>query len=199
MATATEPVDTGVETDEERIARELEEQAERMGSDPDPEPGEGAGEPESDEVDDAIAAEFDDDEPAEPDEVAVTGNVDLDYFKAGGKAPQTATLTLAGLSGMKIMDRKGYKKGSFVGFRGVARIEAVTQKDKMDRTANQAVDCVQAHVAYATDVQILPASTATLPEGTPEEILGIISEIAGRDDADELQQLRDIRAVLTEL
>jgi hypothetical protein len=99
-----------------------------------------------------------------PEEIRVSGTTQLSFFKTGGKQPQSGKLTIQGVSGIPIMGGTGFKKGEFIHFEGVARVEEVGQKDKMDRKANQAVDCVQKHMAYATDVRLSPATSAHLPD-----------------------------------
>lgn len=92
-----------------------------------------------------------------PENIEVAGSAQLGLFNAGGKAPTCAKLTLAGLSGIDMLHGQAFEKGSFLRFEGVARVEDVAQRDKVDRKQNIAVDCVQKHWAYTTDVRVLGA------------------------------------------
>lgn len=90
---------------------------------------------------------------AAPEEIILSGTSQLGLFDAGGKQPTAATLSISGLSGMKLFNGQALKKGGHIRFEGVARVDDVGQKDKLKHGV--VVSCVQRHIAAVTDVRVL--------------------------------------------
>lgn len=90
-----------------------------------------------------------------PEDIVIQGSTQLGLFDAGGKRPTGAKLTIAGLSGIELVHGQAFLKGEYVRFEGVARVEEVAQRDKVNRKENLTVDCVQKHWAFASDLRVL--------------------------------------------
>lgn len=182
MATATAEPGTKGETDEERTARELEEQQERL----DAEDAQVAGDGEiKDGQTGATSVK------APPEDLQVAGLTQLSMFDVGGKKALSSKVTIQGLSGLPVMGGKGFEKGTFIRGEFVARVEEVGLRDKMDRAANQAVDCIATAKAYATDVRIFGATAAAL-----EDDAALAERVATAIQLLEADQVQDAINVL---
>jgi hypothetical protein len=92
--------------------------------------------------------------PVERDgELRVDGTTQLGLFDAGGKKPQSASLTLAG-GRIGLVDGRAFRKGETVTFSGVAVITAVALQDKRDKATGIPVSCEQKHTAVVTDLTV---------------------------------------------
>lgn len=85
------------------------------------------------------------------DEIVVKGTSQLSFFKAGGKAPSSATIRLVG-GAIAIEEGKAYKKGDVVRFSGTAVVREVGQVDTADPKTQIVVSASQKHVARILDV-----------------------------------------------
>jgi hypothetical protein len=88
-----------------------------------------------------------------PEELRVDGTTQLGLFKAGGKSPTGATLTLVG-GAIEIVDGRAFEKGDLITFSGTARVGFVGQRDKEDKKTGIVVSCTQQHQARIIDLQI---------------------------------------------
>lgn len=127
-ATVAAPEGAEEETADERLARQMEEQQERLGT---------AGQ-----------------EPAPPvEEIRVDGTTQLGMFDAGGKQPTTATIALTGGKVM-LLDGKAFRKGDVIEFSGTAVVREVSQSDKADPKTGIVVSASQDHRAQITDLVV---------------------------------------------
>lgn len=90
---------------------------------------------------------------AAPEEIRVDGTAQLGFFSAGGKAPQSSSLRLAG-GKILLVDGQAYRKGDVIQFSGTAVVREVGQRDKPDPSTGIVVSCEQKHVAHVTDLQV---------------------------------------------
>lgn len=97
-------------------------------------------------------------EPLFDAELRIDGTAQLSAFKAGGKTPTSASLTLTG-GKFDLVDGKAYRKGDTVHFEGTAVVRSVAQVDTADPKTGIVVSAEQQHKA-----RIL-ALTVTVPAG----------------------------------
>jgi hypothetical protein len=85
--------------------------------------------------------------PAMPvEDLRVDGTVQLGMFDAGGKKPQSSTVTLSG-GKFDLVDGKAFKKGDRIFFAGVAQVFDVGIRDKLDTKTMIPTTAEQRHVA----------------------------------------------------
>jgi hypothetical protein len=96
---------------------------------------------------------IDGDEVREIGEVRVDGTVQLGLIDFGGKAPQTATLTLTGAKA-DLTEGTGYRKGERVFFAGEAQVYAVTGRDTLDKTTMIPTTAEQHHAAKVFELHV---------------------------------------------
>jgi transposase-like protein len=111
--------------------------------------------------------------PAEPEigEVRVDGTVQLGLIDFGGKAPQSATLTLAGAKA-DLTEGTGYRKGERLFFAGEAQVYSVTGRDTLDKTTMIATTAEQHHAAKVFELHV----------GDEEQILvGLFRQLVAAD------------------
>jgi hypothetical protein len=80
------------------------------------------------------------------EDLRVDGTVQLGMFDAGGKKPQSSTVTLSG-GKFDLVDGKAFKKGDRIFFAGVAQVFDVGIRDKLDTKTMIATTAEQRHVA----------------------------------------------------
>jgi hypothetical protein len=96
---------------------------------------------------------IDGDEVREIGEVRVDGTVQLGLIDFGGKAPQTATLTLTGAKA-DLTEGTGYRKGERVFFAGEAQVYDVGGRDTLDKTTMIPTTAVQRHAAQVFELHV---------------------------------------------
>jgi hypothetical protein len=96
---------------------------------------------------------IDGDEVREIGEVRVDGTVQLGLIDFGGKAPQTATLSLTGAKA-GLTEGTGYRKGERVFFAGEAQVYAVTGRDTLDKTTMIPTTAEQHHAAKVFELHV---------------------------------------------
>lgn len=94
---------------------------------------------------------------APPEDLTVAGTTQLGLFDAGGKKPTHGKLSIGGMAGIDLEHGQAYPKGTYLRFEGIALVEEVAQRDKMDRKVGVAVDCFQKHLAHMSDLRVLGA------------------------------------------
>lgn len=90
---------------------------------------------------------------APADEIVVGGTAQLDLFNAGGKRPNSATLTIRGRT-LEINVGEGYRKGDRLEVTGTIVVDTIGQRDKRDKATGLVTDCVQTHSAFWEDMSI---------------------------------------------
>jgi transposase-like protein len=114
---------------------------------------------------------IDGEEVREIGEVRVDGTVQLGLIDFGGKAPQSATLTLAGAKA-DLTEGTGYRKGDRVFFAGEAQVYSVTGRDTLDKTTMIATTAEQHHAAKVFELHV----------GDEEQILvGLFRQLVAAD------------------
>jgi hypothetical protein len=96
---------------------------------------------------------IDGDEVREIGEVRVDGTVQLGLIDFGGKAPQSATLSLTGAKA-DLTEGTGYRKGERVFFAGEAQVYAVTGRDTLDKTTMIPTTAEQHHAAKVFELHV---------------------------------------------
>jgi hypothetical protein len=91
---------------------------------------------------------------APPEELRITGPRKL-AGGLGGKKPTHSTLSVGGLSGLKLSEGTTFENGQMVRMELIARIEAAGDKHVMDRKQGIAVDCVRQLKAHCYDIRIV--------------------------------------------
>lgn len=91
-----------------------------------------------------------------PEELRITGPLQLDAAGGlGGKKPTHSTLSVGGLSGLKLSEGTTFENGQMVRMELIARIEAAGDKHVMDRKQGIAVDCVRQLKGHCYDIRIV--------------------------------------------
>lgn len=88
-----------------------------------------------------------------PEELRVDGTAQLGLFKAGGKAPGSASIRLSG-GKVDLIDGKAFEKGTVITGTFTAVVREVAQRDKADSSTGIVVSCEQRHVAQITDLTV---------------------------------------------
>jgi hypothetical protein len=86
-------------------------------------------------------------------EVRVDGTVQLGLIDFGGKAPQSATLSLTGAKA-DLTEGTGYCKGERVFFAGEAQVYDVGGRDTLDKTTMIPTTAVQRHTAEVFELHV---------------------------------------------
>jgi len=74
------------------------------------------------------------------EEIIVRGTTPLDFFNAGGKLPNKASLRFTG-GKVGLEQGTAFRKGDVVRFEGYATVVAATPRDKRDRATRQVLEC----------------------------------------------------------
>ena len=75
-----------------------------------------------------------------PEEIVIRGSAPLDFFNAGGKLPNKASMRFVG-GKVGLEAGTAFKKGDVVHFEGYATVVAATPRDKRDRQTRIVIEC----------------------------------------------------------
>lgn len=92
-------------------------------------------------------------QPPPLDELQVAGPKQLGLFKAGGKEPTSASITLTG-GKVGLAHGTAFSKGDTVQFLVTATVTFVGQQDKTDGNTGIVMSCEQQHKARITDITL---------------------------------------------
>lgn len=95
-------------------------------------------------------------EPLAPEELQVSGTVQLSMFNLGGKLPTGASISFIG-GKTKIASGTAFKKGELLKVSGVVRVTASGQVDTIDKATGTAVSCEHQFKARWVDIEVEPA------------------------------------------
>jgi hypothetical protein len=89
-----------------------------------------------------------------PEEIVLRGSTPLDFFNAGGKLPNKATIRFVG-GKVGLEQGTAFKKGEVVRFEGYATVVAATPRDKRDKSTGVVLECELQIQAEIDDLQLV--------------------------------------------
>jgi hypothetical protein len=89
-----------------------------------------------------------------PEEIVMRGSTPLDFFNAGGKLPNKATIRFVG-GKVGLEQGTAFKKGEVVRFEGYATVVAATPRDKRDKSTGVVLECELQIQAEIDDLQLV--------------------------------------------
>lgn len=75
-----------------------------------------------------------------PEEIVIRGSTPLDFFNAGGKLPNKASVRFIG-GKVGLEQGTAFKKGETIHFEGYATVVSAAPRDKRDRATGLVVEC----------------------------------------------------------
>jgi hypothetical protein len=87
------------------------------------------------------------------EEIILRGSTPLDFFNAGGKLPNKATIKFVG-GKVGLEQGTAFKKGEVVHFTGYATVVAATPRDKRDKATGVVLECELQIQAEIDDLQL---------------------------------------------
>jgi hypothetical protein len=89
-----------------------------------------------------------------PEEIVLRGSTPLDFFNAGGKLPNKATIKFVG-GKVGLEQGTAFKKGDVVQFEGYATVVAATPRDKRDKQTGVVLECELQLQAEIDDLRLV--------------------------------------------